>query len=345
MRIAQILFSASLSLILAVALAAPALAQEPDLVDEVVARVNNAVILLSAYKKAKKALMDEIKANNPNLPPEEIEKKYNEAVGDLLRTMIDEKLIEQKAAELNIEVEAQINEYMRKFAQENNIPFAQLEDVMRQNGIDPDEARANLRSQFLRDMVLRREVYGPIFNNITEPEQREFYQKHIDLFTEPAQYTLSEIFISFEGRPPQIAESLAREVVAQARSGGADFPSLVEKYSSPGRASRKNKGHIGTLTISQMADNIAKIVSCLKEGDVTEPIRMPDGYQIIRVDVLKPAQARDFDSVKGEIAQRLTFEKGQAALKKYLERLRKEAYINIADNYKDQYKTESGNGK
>src|SRR5262245_63058515 len=100
---------------------------------------------------------------------------------------------------------------------------------MRDAGLDIEEYRRIIAEKFSRDAVLGQEVYRKLFMSQTEKEKREFYEKNKQVYAEPGEVTLSNIFIAF-GKDPDQALARAKELVTQARGGAVDFETLAQKY-------------------------------------------------------------------------------------------------------------------
>jgi parvulin-like peptidyl-prolyl isomerase len=308
-------------------------AQEGELkvVDEVVARVNSDFIMLSAYKRAQQDLLEDLKQRG--LSGAELEKQFNETKAVILDMMIDQQLLVQRAKDLSIDVEPQINEQLLRVMNENKFKsLEELAEKMREAGIDIDEVRRNLRMRFLTDFVKNREVYGKIYRELTEKEKREFYEKHKQFFAVPGEVTLSRIFIAF-GKEPEQALARAREVATQARSGAADFAALAQRHSEEELG--KKGGVVGTIKIPDLSNEVRAAIEQAKAGTVTDPIKLDTGYAIFRIDQRKEPVTKPFEEreVQDEVGQRLTYERGNAQMEAYLEKLRNEAFIEIAPKY------------
>lgn len=313
--------------------AATAFAQEGEakLVDEVIARVNAAMIMKSDYDRSQRDVLEELK--QAGLKPEELEKKFGEAKASILDSLIDQQLLIQRAKDLSVDVEAQINQQLLRIMKENNLSsIEELEQKMREVGVDINEVRRNFRSKLLTDEVLRREVYGQIYRGLTEAEKREYYDKHAAVFTLPAEITLSRILIKL-GKDPAQAQARASEVVAQAR-GGADFAALARRFSE--EALGKEGGKMGPpVKIDLLVNEVRDVVGKAPTGTVTDPIKLPDGYVIFRIDDRKEAKTRGYEEeeVKQEVINRLIYERSQGEIESFLKRLRADAFIEIDPRY------------
>ncbi|HEU0185954.1 MAG TPA: SurA N-terminal domain-containing protein, partial [Blastocatellia bacterium] len=262
----------NVALLLGIALlsANVACAQETDVkpVDEVIVRVNSGVIMRSAFEAEQRTLLEELKKRN--LSPEELEKQFNEWKPRILDELIGSQLLAQRAKDLSINVDAQVSQQILRLMKETNCGDDKcLEQKMREAGLDMDEFKRFFTEKFSREAVLGQEVYRKLFMGQTEKEKREFYEKNKQLYSVPAEVTLSNIFIAFGNNPDQALER-AKEVVAQARAGAVDFKALSEKYNESEQG--KKDPSLGSFKIPELKPEVKAIVENAKAGDVTDPI-------------------------------------------------------------------------
>jgi parvulin-like peptidyl-prolyl isomerase len=305
---------------------------EAKLVDEVIARVNSAVILRSTFLRAQQDLLDDLKGRGVQGP--ELEKQFNDLKPVILDQLIDTELVLQRAKELSIDVEAQVNEQLLRVMKENNLQS--LEDLtqkMREVGVDIDEVRRSLRTRFYFDQVRNREVLSKVFFGLTEKEKRDYYDKHVDLFAVPGEVTLSRIFLA-TGKDPKETEARAKSLADQARSGATDFATLAQRYSES--EERAKGGSIGALKVPDLNADVRAAVATAKVGMVTDPIKLDNGYAIFRVDGRKEPVTKPFEDpeIQRDVSERLTLEKGAAQFDAYLEKLRGDAFIEIDPKYR-----------
>jgi parvulin-like peptidyl-prolyl isomerase len=322
---------------LSLALGGMALAQEPELVNGIVARVNNDIITLADYNNALRDLKEELtrQMRASNKSDAEIEAEYEQQKAKVLDYMIDDLLLEQKAKELNLDVEAEVNQEMKRIAAENNLPnVLALENELRKQGTDPETARAALRKQIQQRDVIQREVLAPIYQRLSDKQKRDFYERNKQMFTTPGEVSISEIFLPLEGHTADEVDQRARRLVAELRAG-KDFAQAVDQNSPATRPSRAQKGKLGSFKQGELKEDLSAAISTLQVGEVTEPIRLQDGFQIIRVDERKPATLRPYEDpeVQSFVGRAATMERAEEARKKYLQRLREEAFVEIAKGY------------
>src|SRR5262245_47184180 len=251
-----------------------ACAQEGDSkpIDEVIVRVNAAVIMRSGFENQQRELLEELKKQK--LSPEELEKQFNEWKPRILDDLINNQLLVQRAKDLSINVDAQVNQQILRIMKEYNCDSDKcLEQKMREAGYDIEEFKRIFGENFSREAVLGQEVYRKLLMSQTEKDKREFYEKNKETYTEPGEVTLSNIFIAF-GKDQDKALARAKEIVAQARAGAVDFKTLAQKYTE---SAAGKDGTLGTFKIPDLKPEVKAAVENSKAGDVTDPIKLEAG--------------------------------------------------------------------
>ncbi len=316
-------------------LAGTARAQEPELVNEIVARVNNDIITRTDYLGALDAFKEELKHQMPGKSEAEINAEFERLKPTVLDMMIEDILLEQKAKELGIDVEAELNQQMLQVARDSGLKtLTELEQAMRSQGVDPEAARNSLRRRLQQQYVVQREVLVPIYQKLSEKDKRDFYNQHAKELEVPGEVTLSEIFLPLEGHTAAEVEQRARRLVAELRAGGS-FADAVKANTPATRASRAQDGKLGTFKPTELREEMAAAISSLKTGEITEPIRLQDGFLIIRVDARKDATVRSYEDkeVQEMVARAATMDRAEEARKKYMKKLREDAFIEVAKGY------------
>ena len=322
-----------LSLTLMTALTTMSFAQEGEakLIDEVIARVNATPIMRSAFETSQKDFLEELKRNN--LKGEELEKKFNEMKARILDDLIDTQLLAQRAKDLSINVEPQVNEQLVRIMKDNQIQSLEdLEQKMREVGVDINEVRRNLGNNFAKQAVMYREVYGKIIYGLSEKEKRDHYEKNKQYFATPGEYTLSLIYVN-AGKDAAAAQKRLQEILTEARAGG-DFGYLSQKHSEDPVIATK-KGDIGAVSTAQLSPEVLEALDKLKIGDISDVIKIGNGFGVYRVAAKKNAVTKPFEDqeVQNAVAQNLAGERAEKNMDGYLDKLRTDAFIEIAPGY------------
>ncbi|HWO00385.1 MAG TPA: SurA N-terminal domain-containing protein, partial [Blastocatellia bacterium] len=104
------------------ALSGSARAQEPELVNEIVARVNSDIITRADYLNAAREFKEELTSRMAGKSPAEIDAEFEKRKPSVLSFLIENLLMEQKAKDLGLDVEADVNQEMARMAKENGLP-------------------------------------------------------------------------------------------------------------------------------------------------------------------------------------------------------------------------------
>ena len=318
---------------------ASALAQEGELqvVDEVIAQINDDVITLSMLKRESKERIEALKQSG--MPEQQAIEEVNKRQPELIATLVNQQLLLQKGKELDLanEVEAEVNRRMLDVAKEQGITtIEKLDAAMRESGVDPVATRQTLRVEIMKQAVIQQEVDRKIFFGLTVPELRKYFEAHQDKFRKPESVTISEIFLSSAGKNEAEVKARALELVRQLRAG-ADFGALAaansDRESNGVRTGPETKGKVGTFEVPSLRQDIADAVKNVKVGGVGEPLHSNDGYQILRVDQRTPAStSASFN--ENQAREAITMERSDKQREEYLQNLRNEAYIKISDSYR-----------
>ena len=167
-----------------------------------------------------------------SLKGQELERVYAQQEKEILKSMIDDQLLVQKANELGITVDTEVVKYLDRIRRDFNVDSMEnLEKMMIQQGIDPVEFKINAKSQALKQMVLSREVYSHI--QVSTEEITKYYEAHKQDFDRPEEVRIREILITTEGKKDFDMGALqkkAQEVLQKAKTGDK-FEELAVKYS------------------------------------------------------------------------------------------------------------------
>jgi parvulin-like peptidyl-prolyl isomerase len=311
---------------------------EMQVVDEVVAQVNDDIITLSMLKRESKERVDALKQNGT--PEQQAIDEVNKRQAELIATLINEQLLLQKGKELELsnEIEAEVNRRMLDVAKEQGIGTVEkLDAAMRESGMDPVATRQTMRVELMKQAVIQQEVDRKIFFGLTTDELHKYFDAHKDKFRKPESVTLSEIYLRSSGKNDADVRARALELIAQLRAG-ADFAKVAaansEREVNGQRLAPDNGGKVGTFEVPNLREDIATAIKNVKVGGVSEPLRTADGFQIFRVDERTEASANaTFD--ENHVREAITMERSPKEHEAYLQQLRNDAYVKVSDTYRD----------
>lgn len=305
------------------------------IVEEIVVRVNNEIITASELEKAREALRREIEEQDcRTCSAAEKVAMLQEREKNLLRDLIDQSLLVQRAKDNGVNVEADVVRQLDSIRQRNNL--ASMEDLERAvtaSGVPWEDFKANIRNGFLTQEVIRREVSPSI--RISREELKKYYEEHKDEFHRPEQVYLREIFVSTDGKKEEeipALEQKAKNLLDRVKKG-EEFSELAKRFSDGSTAAQG--GELGVFERGQLAKELEEVVFKLDRGQMTDVIRTRTGFLILRVEQRYEAGLQPLEKVENEIYGKLHYEQVQPQLRLYLRRLREESYLVVKAGYVD----------
>lgn len=297
-------------------------------VERIIARVNNEIITQRTYERELDRLRQELSRqySGPALDAQVREQSKN-----LLRDLIDQALMVQKAKDLDINVETDVVKRLDQIRKDSNLKS--LEDLQKEvenQGMIWEDFKDGIRRRLLMQEVIGREVGGRII--ISHEDARKFFEEHKKEFESPGGVHLAQIFISSETRKPEEAEKRAQEVMTEIKAG-TRFAELAKKYSDDPTAAEG--GDAGFYKAGTMAPVISEATKNLEVGDTSGLVKLKNGFMVFKVlEKLRPGIPA-FEEVEQRVDEYMYNQKMQPALRKYLTTLRKDSYVTLAPGYVD----------
>jgi len=342
-----------------IALACLPLFAADQVVEEIIARVNNQIITRSEFARSKDQLRDEAKQQDPATA----DKVYADKEKDLLRDLIDQQLLLEKAKDLGLSADTDLIKQLDQMRKDMKLPdLDALEKEAEKQGISWEDFKQQQKNQILTRKVIGEEVGGHLA--VSKEEEQKFYDEHKAEMEQPEYIRLSEILVA--PKAPSItpapdasaagsgqnaqsaadqaakqatdpaalsaAEAKANDLLKQIRDG-ANFDDIAKKYSDGPSAA--DGGTLGMFKRGQLAKELEDKTFAMKAGEVTDVIRTKQGYVILKVLEHQQAGIPSLKDALPKIQDALYVEKLQPALRSYLTKLREEAYIDIKPGYVD----------
>jgi peptidyl-prolyl cis-trans isomerase SurA len=310
---------------------------EMTVVDEVIAQVNDDVITLSMLKRETRERIEALK--NQGMSEQQATDEVNKKQAELIATLINEKLLLQKGKELDLasEIEAEVNRRLLQIATEQGIPtIEKLFQAMREAKLDPDEIRRTMRAEMMKQAVFQSEVDRRVYLGFSNEEVKKFYEQNPDKFRKPESVKLSEIYLLTVGKDEAAVKARALELIAQIRAG-ADFGAVAaansEREKNGQRTAPQDKGYVGEFDVPNLREDLVAALKPVPAGGVTEPIRTPEGYQILRVDGRTPPGTTPTFS-DNRVREAMLMGVQTKERENYLQTLRNDAFIKVTEAYK-----------
>jgi peptidyl-prolyl cis-trans isomerase SurA len=295
-----------------------------ELIDRIVAVVNNEVITLSDLNKATTLMFAGVDKQQAFTEDQraEIEKKA-------LEQLIEKKLIEQKAKESALKVEdKEVNRAVEDVLKRNNISLEQLKQILKKDGSSFEEYRKMLRSEILQSKVIGREVRSRI--TITDKDIQEYYEKNAKHKEKPGEKVrIQQIFFII---PPGTAQKQVEKLTSQLEEirakimAGEDFGQMAVKHSQD--PSAKEGGDLGYFGRGELLPEIENVAFSLQTGEVSQVTKTPVGLHLIKVIDKKGTEGeKGVKASRDEIEESIYQQEVDALFFKWMEDLKKKAYI------------------
>ena len=301
---------------------------------DIVARVNNDVITLSDYQKAEQQLRDEVAHDCQGCPQDQIDAQFKAQQKDLLRGMIDQSLMVQRAKDMGISVESDLAKRLDEVRQQNGLAtLDELKKGVEASGLTWEDYKTTMRNGLLQKELVQREVGSHV--DISSDEVKQYYEAHLQEFTLPERVVLSEISLSTEGKSPEEfaavrskAEGLRTSVLS-----GDDFNQVARLYSQGSTA--KEGGGLGTFKRGELSPQLEAAVFQMSKGQISDVIQTRTGFEVLKVEDHLQAGLQPMDKVEPDIRNTIHAQKMQPRMRDYLGELREQSYIIVKPGYSD----------
>jgi peptidyl-prolyl cis-trans isomerase SurA len=309
-------------------------ATDLKVVEEIVAKCNGDIVTRSDLDKAQKELSDAYRREG--LTGAALDEKIALESKHLLQDRIDNLLLVQKAKDLDIKVDNDLAKRVAAVQKESGIadPDKFHEWVKEQTGgVSFEDFRNDMKNQMLRERVIRQEVGEHIV--IKHEDLEKYYNEHKADFIREERIFMREILVSTEGKDEAgiaAAKKKAEDLVARARKGER-FPELARDNSDSVTA--KTFGILDPYKKGVLAPALESQVWEKPKGYVTDPIPVPAGFLILRVEEHQKAGQAELSELEGEVQDRLYAPRMQPLVRDYLTKLRKDAFLEIKPEYVD----------
>lgn len=248
---------------------------------------------------------------------DQLEAVMQELEANGLQKLIEDKLILSRAKAIGIEarpklVDERLREMEQKYGSAQN-----LVDALVKNGASLTDLRNKILEQLQIKFVVDHEVRPKIFVN--PQEVTEFYERNKATFQKGERVNLDSIYIAFIG-DPEAARRRAQEALDLIR-GGADFKETAKQYS--------DTPAVGVVEKGQFLPEVEEQVFQLSEGEVSPLIETGSGVYIFKLMGRVPAQISSLQEVEKEVYNYIYRKKFEEHFLRWLEKLKKDAYIEI----------------
>lgn len=296
-----------------------------QVIEAIVLRVGDRIVTSTQYAKRLHDGYNEIEQTST---PDQVATKKADFRKVLTDELISELLIKDRADRIGVSVtEAEIKEATGRLKEQYGITTdQQFDESLQKSGLTRADMEARLRDTLISNKVFGRELRSR--EELTDRELRERYDREKDRYRLPERAHLREIVIIRPDAPAAVekAQQKATDVANQAR-GNADFAKLAQTFSESG--SKDKGGDLGDVARGELLPDLDKAVFNSPAGTVIGPLSTKSGWHILKVETRLPSEVPAFESLKEKIRKDASDDAFQRDYKAYIDRLRKDAFIQI----------------
>lgn len=254
----------------------------------------------------------------------ELSEKMKEARQEFLDKIIEDRLILSEARRKQVIVkDSEVDEMLAEVR--NKFPTREaFVRTIEEQGMSEKKLWNRFRDQLMTQKLVSFEVKSRV--SVSPGEVSEYYKAHSDEFSQGDRVRLQYILIRLESRTEEDALALATQIAGEVRAGGA-FEDLARLYSEGAEA--KDGGEMGWMERGQFKGDIDDKVFALEEGQITDPVKSALGYHVFKVTERQKDTVKPLDEVREDIQDLLFREKFRQRLDKWIQELKKDAYISV----------------
>lgn len=308
--------------------------ENEQVVEEIVAKVNDEVVLWSDLREEEQAALQQLleQTRGGKMTTDEASAEARKLREQMLTQMISSRLMVQQAERLYNMAEVK-KDVVRRFKERQKIKSdEELDRQLGEWGMTRAELEDRLVLGAAPDFVVDAEVRNNL--GVSEKEARDYYEQHKDQFTAPAQVTFREIVLVATDpavRAGRRAE--ADRVTARAR-GGEEFVALVKELSEA--PSKSVEGKIGPVPPSDLITEVGRATVSVPIGGVSDPIETGQGWHILKIEARREAVTSEFEKVRNDCEMAVRQAKFGPAFETYVRGLWKAATIEVRAAYIDR---------
>lgn len=156
---------------------------------------------------------------------------------------------------------------------------------------------------------------------VTEEDIKQYFEENQAQFQTRKQIRVRHVLLKDEAE--------AKKVLKEVKARGADFAALAQKYSQD-RGTKNRGGDLGYFSPGRMVRQFEDVAFSLENpGDISDVVKTPFGYHIIKLEDKKPAEPKSLEQVKGEIRRRLSSQRQTESQEKFLEEIKSRTRLEI----------------
>jgi peptidyl-prolyl cis-trans isomerase SurA len=247
---------------------------------------------------------------------------------DALQALITEKLVQKEVVARGIRIrDEDIDHYIDRIKQQNHIDDDQLREALKQQGLDYDTYRKQIREEIEKVQLLNKEIRGKV--TVSPEDVTRYYEAHKQDYGRPGLIKVRQITLRLDPNAPEPVATAVLERVEDIRKRlvkGEDFATLAKQVSEDPLAAEG--GDLGELEPSKLLPEFEAPLSRMKEGEISEPIRSKMGVHLLKLEKRIDEAFQPESEVAADIKEKLYDEALEERYRRWiLEDIQKHHYV------------------
>ena len=293
-------------------------AASADVVERVVATVNNEAIFLSDLRKRAVPFLPQVAEASTET---ERMARLKELYEELLTFLVDEQLIRQLASSGGIRVtDADVDNAIENLRLQNNMTEEEFKEALESQGLSQGQYRRDLKRQLIRLKVMNERVRSRV--NVTEEQVRSRYEQRARAEGSELRFQVSHVVVP-------VAEGASAIQVAAKRQEAETLRASLTPENFNARAPQLGGGDLGWLTQGDLPEELERALQPLNAGEISDPVRGGSGFHIFFLqDRQVGAGFPSYDEMKQELYREMLDAAMTRQEKIFLDEIRRKAVIN-----------------
>jgi peptidyl-prolyl cis-trans isomerase SurA len=289
-----------------------------DVVERVVATVNNEAIFLSDLRKRAVPFLPQVAEASTET---ERMARLKELYEELLTFLVDEQLIRQLASSGGIRVtDADVDNAIENLRLQNNMTEEEFKEALESQGLSQGQYRQDLKRQLIRLKVMNERVRSRV--NVTEEQVRSRYEQRARAEGSGLRFQVSHVVVP-------VAEGASAIQVAAKRQEAETLRASLTPENFNARAPQLGGGDLGWLTQGDLPEELERALLPLNAGEISNPVRGGSGFHIFFLqDRQVGAGFPSYDEMKQELYREMLDAAMTRQEKIFLDEIRRKAVIN-----------------
>ncbi len=298
-----------------------------EVIDRIVAVVNNDLITLEDLNNQMKPYMEKI--NAMGYPPDKQRQMIFKVREEVLIQLIDQRLTDQEIARYKITAtDKEVDNAIERIKQANSLTDEVFRQTLAKDGVTIEEYRKKMKEQILRATLVNREVKAKVV--ITKEDVKAYYDAHPELYGFEEKYHLANVMIRYPENPDYSTrtQSLQKmtEILLELKAGKS-IDDVIQAFSSS--TVKVAGGELGTFSLSTLDPKIRETVKEMTPGQYSGIVETDYGPQIFRLLDKAKIASKTVEDATAEIENKLYKEIVDQKFAKWLEELRSRSHIKI----------------